>query len=157
MSMTKLDPKKYSLTSTWRFNAAPEQIWAALIDPETWPQWWPSLTAAEGKLGGDGHVGASSNLTFRAPLGYPLKMTITITSINPMHQIDFTSQGDLLGSGDMQMSTLKGITTLNIHWNVATTKPWMNHFGSLLSLPFQLSHAAVMSSGEQGLQRYLTK
>ncbi len=155
-SHTPANAKTYHFVSHWTFEAPPQQVWKALVDPLMWPQWWPSLDTAAPK-GSRARTGSETKAVFRAPLGYRLHLILAITSQDYLRLITFKSGGDLLGNGRMQMRVHGGRTHLAIYWDVATTKPWMNRFAFILSQPFRSSHAYVMRSGEQGLEAYLAK
>ena len=37
------EPGRYKFTTEWTIPAPPERVWAELMDPERWPQWWPGV------------------------------------------------------------------------------------------------------------------
>ncbi|MEO7617572.1 MAG: SRPBCC family protein [Candidatus Saccharibacteria bacterium] len=148
--------KTFEFVSIWHFDAAVQDVWDTLVDPATWPEWWDGLEASSVDRHPLGSVGSTSELLWRSPLGYKLKLILTLTeAIEPRHT-SFTSDGDLVGSGRCDLSGNE-TTTVSIIWQVAPTKPWMKALGTLLTPVFKANHTSLMKAGERGLRQHLEK
>jgi hypothetical protein len=146
--------KTFEFVSIWHFDASVQAVWGILVDPATWPQWWNGLEASNVDHHPLGSIGSSSELLWRSPLGYKLKLQLTLTqALEPRHTV-FTSDGDLVGSGRCDLSG-DDSTTVTIIWRVSPTKPWMKALGTLLAPIFKVNHASLMRAGERGLRRRL--
>lgn len=146
--------RPYRFVSHWRIAAPRQAVADILLHDEAWAQWWPGLESVESlddKIG----AGARVRCSWRSASGYRLRVVITIVDYRPGQLIAFISEGDLAGDGDFIFSSPQADTTaITIHWNVRTTKPWMNAFGPLLKPLFIANHDKLMAAGEQGLNRY---
>lgn len=90
-------------------------------------------------------------LDVRSPVGYRLRITVTIAEVEPGRLIAAVSDGDLAGSGSVRLAADEDgdETIVRIRWSVATTRPWMNRTAPVLAPVFRLAHALVMRRGER--------
>jgi hypothetical protein len=146
--------KRYNLASRWQFNATPDQVWQAIGDPKVWSQWWSSVSVqmvpSESPT-----CPEAARCTWRTPLGYRLTVILTPTLLQAPTLSEFTANGELVGNGTCRLFATASKTNVNITWNVATTKPWMNQFAFLLGPAFRINHAWIMRSGEASLKKWL--
>ena len=126
------------------------------MDLPGWGNWWPGLEKGEITESRVEIVGTKLNAVWKSMFGYQLKMQLTITGYIPNQKITFQSEGDLIGSGSWAFtSEANGWTRMDIAWNVATQKMWMNALAIFLRPVFIYAHERLMQKGEAGLVRYL--
>lgn len=147
----------YSFVSRWTVPASRERCWRELerlLRPDGSASWWRAVTLidAPGAL----REGERMTLAVRSPLGYRLRVRLTVTDVAPGERVVAESDGDLRGSGSIEIEA-QGADAASIvfHWNVATERRWMNASAFVLRPVFERAHASVMRAGERGLSRAL--
>jgi hypothetical protein len=150
--------RSYVLTSVWNVRASLARCWDVLADPSmTWPHWWHGVSAADVEPTADGLVGSAATLTFRAPLGYAMRVRLVVDEADRHRLVRVRAAGDLSGSGLVRLDgPSPARTVIQVRWDVATTRSWMNVAGPVLRPLFVASHAQVMRAGERGLAAYLS-
>jgi hypothetical protein len=152
--MTK--PVHYKLLTQWKFNATPDDVWQAIGDPRIWSSWWHGVTV-QVVPSNSSDFPEAARCTWHTPLGYNLTFILTLTRQQAPTLSEFAASGELMGNGTCRLTTDGQFTTVDITWNVTTTKTWMNRFGALLGPAFRINHAWVMHSGEVSLAAWLKK
>lgn len=163
----------YHLRSTWDVPAPAPQVWQVLADPAfSWPRWWPGLVAdtadvvpspsgARGPSGTPGFspgptadVGSRVRVRFRSPLGYALRLVLVLAEVDAPRRAVLAVDGDLVGTGTVVVA---GTTTsrVDVAWDVATRRRWMNVAAPVLGGAFAAAHGHVMRAGERGLVAHL--
>lgn len=190
MSSWTATDRSYQFRSVWNLTAPPERCWNELLRRQSWRRWWPALrgsagrsTAQDGQWPGQAlDVGSVVPLTVRSPLGYHLRVRLTVTQWRPPHWLAVVSDGDLAGSGYASFTeTTKpwsgngtaarpqtavgpqtGVrvsagTQLRIVWRVSTRLAWMNRIAPVAAPVFRAAHAAVMWQGRRHFAEYLAR
>jgi hypothetical protein len=151
-----MKPQNYQFNSRWEIPATLPRCSAAIIAFDDWKTWWPGLISTNLVHSEDAVVGTSIEMTWRSMLGYKLALRLTITDYTPQHYIAFTSAGDLAGTGSWAFSALsEARTQMEVTWQVATQRAWMNIAAPLLKPVFIAAHHRLMAQGERGLRAYL--
>lgn len=145
----------YSFRSTWRINAPKQLVEQKIENIESWPDWWQGVESATIHHKNSHYIGSRAGITWKAPLGYRLRLTITITDHAPGQLLHFTSAGDLDGYGSWSFKEKSSRTDMVIIWEVRTTKPWMNRLAFILKPLFIRGHHTVMKNGEKSLRALL--
>ena len=144
----------YSFVTEWKLNAPLIEVWKTIQASKEWPQWWKGvLSVEEIKTGDENHVGNVSNLTWKSFLPYKLEFQSTVVKVIPHEYMEGNAVGELTGTGRWYFSHHNGITAVRYHWDVQTTKAWMNFFSPLLKGIFKWNHDVVMRWGGEGLAR----
>lgn len=167
----------YSFGSQWRLPVAPQRAWDELVRalaPGAGPRWWPgfALAMAPRRM----VPGERMVIEVRGAFGYRLRMRLEITEVDPGRAIAASSDGDLRGSGrieiradgdaagptrpeapdDAQAAPGGGVGTIvEFFWDVETRRAWMNASAWLLRPAFERAHARVMRRGEEGFRAAL--
>ncbi|GAA3624374.1 hypothetical protein GCM10022200_03310 [Microbacterium awajiense] len=147
----------YSFVSRWRVPAPRERVWTELVrmlELGGAPSWWRAVTVTErpDALG----AGALVGLRVRSPLGYALRVRLVITAVEAGRLLAADGVGDLTGAGRIEIEEAEEhASVVIIHWDVATTRAWMNRTAWVLRPAFERAHARVMLAGEAGLRRAL--
>jgi len=142
----------YSFRSRWTLAADRQRCWhelsRLLLAADT--AWWPGvrIEAAPVALA----AGERLRMTVRSPLGYRLRIALTIDDVVPGSALAASSRGDLQGSGRMELHDDGAGTAVAFSWDVITRVRWMNATAPFLRPAFVAAHSAVMSRGERGLR-----
>lgn len=146
----------FDLVSHWRIHAPVARVWAALVDPASWPRWWPYVhdvvTLREG--GRDG-IGSVRRIVWTTRL--PYRIVIEVEALESIrHQwLRGLSRGQLDGEGLWLLRAEPGFTDVTYVWRVTLKRPWMRWLAPLLAPLFRWNHDGVMRAGEAGLRRHL--
>lgn len=148
----------FDLVSQWRIHAPVERVWAALADPASWPRWWPYVrevrTLREGRADG---VGSVRRIDWATRLPYRLVIEVEAVESVRLQRLRARSRGQLDGEGLWLLRAEDGCTDVTYVWRVRLVKRWMRWLAPLLAPVFRWNHAAVMSAGERGLRRHLSR
>jgi uncharacterized protein YndB with AHSA1/START domain len=77
---------EYVFVDEWDVTALPEQVFEALADARTYPEWW-TPTYLEVSADGPPKVGRASRQRFRGKLPYTLSTVSTIVALEPPKSI----------------------------------------------------------------------
>ncbi|MDY0909853.1 hypothetical protein [Microbacterium sp. CFBP9034] len=157
---------EYSFVSRWQLPVASGRAWAEIERmitagaPEPTSArvaattWWPAVTIAVPLAALD--AGGRLDLVVRSPLGYRLRVRLTVDGVEPGRALSARSDGDLRGSGRIVVDPVgDAASVVTFHWDVATRRPWMNATAWLLRPVFERAHARVMHDGERGMRAAL--
>jgi hypothetical protein len=146
----------FDLVSHWRVAAPVDRVWAALADPESWPQWWPYVldvqTLSTGAADG---LGSLRRIRWATRLPYQLLIEVEAIEVLRPERLRARSQGQLRGEGLWLLRSDGPHTDITYVWRVELTRRWMRALAPLLAPVFRWNHAAVMRAGEAGLNRRL--
>ena len=87
----------------------------------------------------------------------PLRLTFEATttrSLPPQDQ-ELRAEGELAGTGRWSLDQHGEVTTVRYHWEVRTTRPWMNLLAPLARPLFAWNSRGVMLQAGEGLARFL--
>jgi carbon monoxide dehydrogenase subunit G len=146
----------YHYVSTWQLQAPIEQVWAALNDLEHLPVWYAGVQEARELAPGDPQgVGRRVRYVIKGRL--PLRLAFeatTIWSVPPRDQ-ELRAEGELAGTGRWSLDQQGEVTTVRYHWDVRTTRRWMNLLAPLARPLFAWNSRGVMLQAGDGLARFL--
>lgn len=149
---------RFELVSEWRFDTPVERIWAELVHPDTWPEWWRAVKRVELISEGDrSGVGAIRRFTWGTALPYTLSFNMTATRVEPMSLLEGEARGELTGLGRWTLRPDDAGTHVRYDWRVDVTKPWQVALAPLLRPIFAWNHNVVMGWGYEDLQTRLMK
>lgn len=148
--------QQFNLVTEWRLSAPLDRVWAELMHPDDWPQWWKAVKGVETLAEGDASgVGAVRRLTWTSALPYELTFDMRSTRIEPMTLIEGRASGELDGTGRWTMRPEGQGTHVRYDWQIEVTKPWMRALAPILRPAFAWNHNVVMGWGYEGLSRRL--
>lgn len=146
----------YAFVTRWQIKAPLASVWDAIYQSLEWPQWWKGVVSVETIEEGDKEgVGGVRAYRWQSKLPYQLSFQIRLVAIDKYRKLTGAASGELEGTGEWLFEEKNGITFVQYHWNVVTTKPWMNYFSFLLKPLFRYNHNVVMRWGAEGLARKL--
>ena len=127
-----------------------------MLRPGAEASWWPGVAVAESRA--VLAPGTSLLLAVRSPLGYRLRVRLTITDIERGRMLAAAGAGDLRGTGRVEIAAAAGeAASVVFHWDVVTERPWMNATAFALRPVFVRAHERVMARGERGLRAALAR
>jgi uncharacterized membrane protein len=146
--------QEFRFISVWRIEAPLPPVWEAMYRFEDWPAWWKGVEQVEVlEMGDSNRIGFRSRQTWKSKLPYRLKFEGRITRVEPRLLIEVTSAGELEGTGLMRFASERNMTIFQYHWNVSTTKPWMNFVAPVVKPLFSWNHDVIMDWGAEGLAK----
>lgn len=148
--------RRFSLATLWHLEAPIQPVWDALVAVDQWPAWWRFVQSVQELEPGDVNgLGALRRYTWSSRLPYRLTFVMRVTQVTPPVALEGVADGDLTGSGRWQLAPSGETTRVRYDWNVAATKPWMQHLAPLFAPLFRWNHHQVMAEGGRGLARHL--
>lgn len=147
---------EYSFLTTWLLEAPREQVWEAIYDQESWPEWWRGVEEArEMRPGEDGGVGTVARMVWKSLLPYRVEFEVTTKRIERPHLMEGHAVGELSGVGCWRLYEQGGVTAVLYEWNVSTSKAWMNLLAPVARPVFEWNHDWVMARGGEGIAQLL--
>jgi hypothetical protein len=147
-----MDPDRYRFRSTWRLDADPDRVYAALVDVPTYPDWWPQVRTTRQLDDGSGE------LRCRSMLPYDLVFVARREIEDPIARVlRATLIGDLAGTSQWTISSEDDGTIAVFDEDVVVRKTLVRAAGRLARPALRFNHDRMMRSGEQGLRRHLSR
>lgn len=142
----------YHFVSTWALGAPASDVFAALRDYATYPEWWPDVCRVDlAHDGGGSDVGMVVRVRVKSPLFYSLSFDVELVEVAEPTLISTRASGHLVGTGVWRLVEVAGGTVASYTWDVATTRPWMNLLAPVARPAFSAAHESVMRRGARGL------
>lgn len=148
--------RRYRFLTTWCLDAPVADVFDAIHDSASWPQWWPAVRRAELLEEGDADgVGRLWRLAWRGALPYDLEFVSRVTAVQRPWRLEGDADGELVGTGRWRLYEGAAGTAVVYEWHVATSRAWMNRIAPLARPAFAWNHDHVMRQGAAGLARRL--
>jgi hypothetical protein len=150
----------YSFVTRWFFQAPIEHVFAELTAVDQWPSWWRGVRAVELLLPSDGAqagsiLGTRTRNTWKSVLPYELVFDAEVVRVQAPTTIEVAATGQLVGRGLWELRPEADGTRVVYHWQVSTTRRWMNLLAPIARPLFKWNHDVVMRWGAEGLARRL--
>jgi uncharacterized protein YndB with AHSA1/START domain len=145
--------REYVFIDEWDVDAPQEQIFMALADSRTYPEWWIP-TYLEVQADGPPAEGVSAKHRFKAKLPYTLTTTSTITRLEPPREIEAHVDGDLRGRGIWTLTPTNGKIHVRFDWRVFADRPLLRVLTPLLRPLFRWNHNLAIKQAMAGLEPY---
>ena len=141
---------RYRFRSSWRLDAQPAAVYAALARVERYPDWWEQVRYAR-PIDGD-----SVELMIRSVLPVEIRMTAHSSRRDPAAGVlEARLSGDLTGFSRWTVTPHAGGTRVVFEEVVdASAHPVLRRFAFARPV-FQANHAAMMWRGRAGLRAHL--
>lgn len=141
--------QRYVFHTEWRLATAPDEVYAALRDVASYPQWWPQVRSVRQLSHTSGEVRCRSLLPYR------LVFVISREIEDPHERVLSARQtGDLDGTSRW---TVHDDGTAVFDEDVVVRKALVRVAGRLARPVLRYNHALMMRSGERGLRHYLAR
>ena len=145
---------EYVFIDEWDVDAPQEEVFEALADARTYPQWW-TPTYIEVDADGPPAVGRSSCHKFKAKLPYTLKTTSTIARLEPPNEVEAHVDGDLRGRGIWTLTlNQEGKVHVRFDWRVFADRPLLRTLKPILRPLFRWNHNVAIGRAKAGLEPY---
>lgn len=146
------DPHRYRFRSTWRLAAHPDQVYAALLDVESYPAWWPQVRAVR-QLDD-----SSGELTCRSLLPYDLTFVVRREVEDPVERVLRAAMtGDLAGSSQWTVQPADAGALAVFDEDVTVLRSLIKAAGRVARPALSFNHGLMMRSGEKGLRSHLAR
>ncbi|MFP4006559.1 MAG: SRPBCC family protein [Spirulinaceae cyanobacterium] len=146
----------YQFLTIWVLDAPIEQVWQAIIDYDTLPQWWSAVRELNQiESGTEDGVGSRWQQVWVTPLSYKIKFTAEILRVESPYLLEIAAKGNVNGQGMWQLQATPTGTEVRYYWTVKTTEAWMNRVAVILRPLLEWNHNAIMTQGGQGLAQHL--
>jgi polyketide cyclase/dehydrase/lipid transport protein len=139
---------RYVFHTEWHLPASPDDIYAALHDVGSYPDWWPQVRSVRRLDDVTGEV------LCRSLLPYDLVFVITREVEDPVGRVLQAHQtGDLEGTSRW---TISDDGTATFDEDVTVRKALVRAAGVIARPALRFNHDLMMRDGERGLRRYLS-
>ncbi len=146
----------YHFVSKWTFKAPLPAVWDAIFDSDQWPEWWKYVEKVTTVEKGDAQeIGTVKIFEWSTKFFYTIHFHSRLIENEYGKRLKGEAWGELEGTGLWTFEEHDGLTTATYHWDVSTTKPWMNFMAPILKPLFKFNHDIVMKDGEVGLRKRL--
>ena len=146
----------YAFVTEWFLRAPIERVFAEIDAPEQWPTWWPGVQDVQVlETGPAGRVGTRVRNTWKSALPYALTFEAEVTRHCPPTLIELAASGELVGHGRWELQAQGDNTRVRYHWEVSTSRAWMNLLAPLARPLFRWNHDVVMRRGGEALAHRL--
>ena len=148
--------RRFVYVTEWRLEAPIERVWDALVDVETWPQWWPHVRSVQTlHRGATGDLGTVRRLRWGSRLPYGFTLEVETTEVRMPHRLVGRATGDMAGTGLWELARDGAGTRVRYTWELALHTRWMRLCAPFMAPVFRWNHEGVMRSGGRGLARHL--
>ncbi len=148
--------RRLAYVTEWRLEAPIERVWDALVDVETWPQWWPHVRSVQTlHRGATSDLGTVRRLRWSSRLPYGFTLEVETTEVRTPHRLVGRATGDMAGTGLWELARDGAGTRVRYTWELALHTRWMRLCAPFMAPVFRWNHEGVMRSGGGGLARHL--
>jgi uncharacterized protein YndB with AHSA1/START domain len=151
---------RYEYHSDWLLDAPVERVWHALVEVESWPDWWPYVrrvqTLRTGDRGGEHEgLGAIRRIVWGSRLPYGFTLDVEAVESLRHRRLAGRATGGLEGLGVWELEPQGAATRVRYTWRLALNTRWMKIAAPLMAPVFRWNHEGVMHGGAVGLARHL--
>lgn len=144
---------EYAFIDEWDVDAPQEQVFEALADARTYPEWW-TPTYKEVESDGPPEVGRASRQRFKGNLPYTLSTTSTITRMERPNEFEVEVDGDLRGRGVWTLTPREGKVHVRFDWHVFADRALLRRLTPILRPLFRWNHNVAIKAAMKGLEPY---
>lgn len=140
---------------SWRFDVAPDELWAALGDVDRYRSWWPWLRRF---AAGDGFAEhARWDCVVAPPLPYVVRFQVHLEEVVPAEVVRAEICGDIAGRATLTISDAPGGSTARLRSELRPTDPVLQRVAWLSPPIVRWGHDWVLDRGRrQFVERGLT-
>src|SRR4051812_28858435 len=149
---------RYVYVSEWRLDAPPAAVWDALLDVESWPDWWLHVRRVQTLARGDrSGLGARRRIGWSSRLPYGFTLDVLCVESRPERLLRGRATGDLEGEGVWELAPDGAGTAVRYTWRLDVNTRWMRLAAPLMGPAFRWNHEGVMRAGRDGLHARLAR
>ena len=140
---------EYLFIDEWDVAAPIEQVFDALADARTYPDWWKPVYK-EVEADGPPEVGAVARHYFQGRLPYKLRTTARITRYERPTVVESEVEGDLRGHGIWTLTRADGRVHVRFDWRVYADRPLLRYLTLVLRPALRWNHNWAIKRGMGG-------
>ena len=152
--MAKARGREYVFLHEWDADAPREELFEALADARTYPEWWkPVYIDVEGDC--DPALGCETRQHFKGKLPYTLRTTSEIVAYDSPNRLEVEVVGDLTGSGIWTLTPNDdGTTHVRFDWTVVADRWFLKLLTPVARPLFRWNHDWSAERCREGLEPY---
>jgi hypothetical protein len=137
---------------SYRFDLAPDRLWARIEEFDQFERWWPWLT--DFRIEGAGlSAGSVLHGVATPPLPYRMRLRVELVDCDRPSAVDAIIGGDLVGDARLRLRPDGDGTTAEVAWTVEMLQPAMR-LASRIGRPLlQWGHDRVVEVTVAGFRR----
>jgi uncharacterized protein YndB with AHSA1/START domain len=144
---------EYVFVDEWDVEAPQEQVFDALADARTYPEWWTPIYR-EVESDGPPEEGRVSRQRFKANLPYTLTTSSRIVQLDRPNTFEVAVEGDLRGRGVWTLTPEDGRVHVRFDWHVFADRALIRVLTPIMRPLFRWNHNAAIKAAIKGLEPY---
>jgi uncharacterized protein YndB with AHSA1/START domain len=144
---------EYVFIDEWDVDAPQEQVFLALADAATYPEWWKPVYI-EVETDGPPEAGRVSHHRFKGRLPYTLRTRSEIVRYEPHREFEVSVVGDLTGKGIWTLTPRDRGVHVHFDWRVVADRPLLRYLTPVLRPLFRWNHDWSIKRAIEGLEPY---
>ena len=144
---------EYVFIDEWDVDAPQEEVFTALADASTYPDWWKPVYL-EVETDGPPEKGRTSDQHFKGRLPYTLRTRSEIVRYEPPSEFAVEVVGDLTGKGVWTLAPHDGGVHVRFDWRVIADRPLLRYLTPVLRPVFRWNHNWSIKRAIEGLEPY---
>jgi carbon monoxide dehydrogenase subunit G len=141
---------------SFRLDAPPEEVWAAIEHGERFEGWWAWLR--DFRFDGPGLVdGAVLHGVVAPPVPYRMRLTVVLDRCVRPSTIDATVHGDLEGTAHLALVPDGGATRAEVAWTIEMMQRAMRIAARVAPGVMRWGHDRVVDATVAGFRRHLAR
>jgi uncharacterized protein YndB with AHSA1/START domain len=148
--------REYAFVDEWDVGAPAADVYEALADSRTYPDWWRPVYL-EVTADGPPALGAVSHQHFKGRLPYHLRTRSRIVRLEPGRVIEAEVDGDLRGHGVWTLTPNGATTHVRFDWTVHADRRLLRILTPFLRPALRANHNWAIARAIDGLEPYLAR
>ena len=144
---------EYVFIDEWEVGAPIEDVFEALADARTYPEWWRPVYITV-VADGPPEVGSVSHQYFKGRLPYKLRTRSTIVAMERPARFEIEVEGDLSGRGVWTLREADGRVRVHFDWRVNADRRLLRYLTPVLRPLFRWNHNWSIARAMEGLEPY---
>ena len=154
-ALLRLADNEYTFIDEWDVAAPPEDVFDALADARTYPEWWTPVYIDVEAEDGPPAVGRVTRQHFKGRLPYHLRTRTRTVRLERPYLIEGETDGDLRGRGIWTLTPAAGGGAhVRFDWRVAADRPLLRLLTPLLRPALRWNHDWAIARAIEGLEPY---
>ena len=129
---------------SYRFDASPEDLWAALTNVEDYRVWWPWLRRFDGDAFA---AGERWTCVVQPPLPYSLRFDLTLDEVVEHERVAATVSGDIVGTAHLELTPDGTGSALALASQLAPANPMLRAIAVVARPVVRFGHDWVLDTG----------
>ena len=126
------------------------EIWAALADVDSYPEWWPWLKSFEADSLATGEVW---RCRVSPPLPYTVTFDIAFDEVIDRERVATRVSGDIVGTADVALSDTEFGSDVVVRSDLAPRSPFLRLLAATMPPVVRYGHDWILSTGAAQFER----